>query len=59
MFDALLLYHMWLLLQLTEPYVVGKFYTLTTGSNENRWDKMKSRLVEIVKSFQVSERFVG
>lgn len=37
----------------------GKFYTLTTGSNENRWGKMKERLVEIVKSFQVSERFTG
>ncbi|DBB12495.1 TPA: Oxygen-evolving enhancer protein 2-3, chloroplastic [Trebouxia sp. C0006] len=37
----------------------GKFYTLTTGSNENRWSKMKERLVEVVKSFQVSERFTG
>lgn len=37
----------------------GKFYTLTTGSNENRWDKMKQKLVEVVKSFSVSERFTG
>lgn len=37
----------------------GKFYTLTTGSNENRWSKMKERLVEVVKSFQVSERYTG
>lgn len=37
----------------------GKFYTLTTGSNENRWEKMKPRLVEVVKSFQVTERFTG
>lgn len=37
----------------------GKFYTLTTGSNENRWEKMKTRLVEIIKSFQVTERFTG
>ena len=40
-------------------HIAGKFYTLTTGSNENRWEKMKQRLVEVVKSFQVSERYTG
>lgn len=37
----------------------GKFYTLVTGSNDNRWGKMKERLVEVVKSFQVSDRFAA
>lgn len=31
----------------------GKFYTLTTGSNERRWDKMKDRLKTVVESFQI------
>ncbi|XP_031487516.1 psbP-like protein 1, chloroplastic isoform X2 [Nymphaea colorata] len=31
----------------------GKFYTLTTGSNERRWDKMKEKLHTVVDSFKV------
>ncbi|KAL7119209.1 hypothetical protein ACP275_02G049700 [Erythranthe tilingii] len=31
----------------------GKFYTVTTGSNERRWDKMKDRLKTVVESFQI------
>lgn len=35
----------------------GKFYTLTTGSNEKRWGKMKPRLEQVIGSFEVVERF--
>ncbi|CAK7325625.1 unnamed protein product [Dovyalis caffra] len=31
----------------------GKFYTLTTGSNERRWEKMKDKLQTIVDSFEI------
>ncbi|EEF30409.1 psbP-like protein 1, chloroplastic [Ricinus communis] len=31
----------------------GKFYTLTTGANERRWDKMKDKLHEITDSFKI------
>ncbi|KAJ8553732.1 hypothetical protein K7X08_024410 [Anisodus acutangulus] len=31
----------------------GKFYTLTTGANERRWEKMKDRLHTVVDSFQL------
>ncbi|KAL4278582.1 hypothetical protein GQ457_03G027430 [Hibiscus cannabinus] len=31
----------------------GKFYTLTTGANERRWDKMKDRLMTVVDSFKI------
>ncbi|MBA0786248.1 hypothetical protein Gotri_024891, partial [Gossypium trilobum] len=31
----------------------GKFYTLTTGANERRWDKMKERLLTVVDSFKI------
>ncbi|KAE8653687.1 PsbP-like protein 1 isoform 2 [Hibiscus syriacus] len=31
----------------------GKFYTLTTGANERRWDKMKDRLVTVVDFFKI------
>ncbi|KAL5719441.1 phycocyanin alpha-subunit phycocyanobilin lyase [Ranunculus cassubicifolius] len=31
----------------------GKFYTLTTGSNERRWNKMKDKLITVVNSFKV------
>ncbi|XP_074304658.1 psbP-like protein 1, chloroplastic [Silene latifolia] len=31
----------------------GKFYTLTTGANERRWDKMKDRLNTVIDSFKV------
>ncbi|KAG8379331.1 hypothetical protein BUALT_Bualt07G0077300 [Buddleja alternifolia] len=30
----------------------GKFYTLTTGAKERRWEKMKDRLKTVVDSFQ-------
>ncbi|XP_010554599.1 PREDICTED: psbP-like protein 1, chloroplastic [Tarenaya hassleriana] len=32
----------------------GKFYTLTTGANERRWEKMKERLHAVVDSFKIS-----
>lgn len=32
----------------------GKFYTLTTGANERRWEKMKDKLHTVVDSFKVS-----
>ncbi|XP_058109814.1 psbP-like protein 1, chloroplastic isoform X2 [Magnolia sinica] len=35
----------------------GKFYTLTTGANERRWEKMKDRLHTIVDSFEIFEVF--
>ncbi|XP_014497244.1 psbP-like protein 1, chloroplastic [Vigna radiata var. radiata] len=31
----------------------GKFYTLTTGANERRWEKMKERLQTVVESFKI------
>ncbi|KAG6401804.1 hypothetical protein SASPL_138670 [Salvia splendens] len=31
----------------------GRFYTVTTGANERRWDKMKDRLKTVVDSFQI------
>lgn len=31
----------------------GTFYTLTTGSNERRWSKMKDKLQTCVRSFQL------
>lgn len=31
----------------------GKFYTLTTGANERRWEKMKERLHTVVDSFKI------
>ncbi|KAF5733807.1 psbP-like protein 1 chloroplastic [Tripterygium wilfordii] len=31
----------------------GKFYTLTTGANERRWEKMKDRLHTVVNSFKL------
>uniref|UniRef100_A0A0F7GX77 PsbP-like protein 1 n=1 Tax=Pelargonium fulgidum TaxID=73198 RepID=A0A0F7GX77_9ROSI len=31
----------------------GKFYTLTTGANERRWEKMKDKLHTVVESFTV------
>ncbi|KAL2935443.1 PsbP-like protein 1 chloroplastic [Bienertia sinuspersici] len=34
-------------------HVSGMFYTLTTGANERRWDKMKDRLYTVVDSFRV------
>ena len=37
----------------------GNFYTLVTGSNERRWDKIRPRLEEIAKSFTVVDRFAA
>uniref|UniRef100_A0A1D1YHI8 PsbP-like protein 1, chloroplastic n=1 Tax=Anthurium amnicola TaxID=1678845 RepID=A0A1D1YHI8_9ARAE len=31
----------------------GKFYTLTTGANERRWDKMKDKLHAVIDSFKI------
>ncbi|XVE69112.1 hypothetical protein DITRI_Ditri09bG0124500 [Diplodiscus trichospermus] len=31
----------------------GKFYTLRTGANERRWDKMKGRLHTVIDSFKI------
>ncbi|KAG9453667.1 hypothetical protein H6P81_006571 [Aristolochia fimbriata] len=31
----------------------GKFYTLTTGANERRWEKMKDKLNTVVDSFKI------
>ncbi|KAL1189539.1 PsbP-like protein 1 [Cardamine amara subsp. amara] len=32
----------------------GNFYTLTTGANERRWEKMKDRLHTVVDSFKIT-----
>lgn len=37
----------------------GNFYTLVTGANERRWDKIRPRLEEIAKSFTVVDRFAA
>nr|ABG66118.1 PsbP family protein, expressed [Oryza sativa Japonica Group] len=34
----------------------GKFYTLTTGANERRWEKIKDRLHTVVDSFKIEAR---
>ncbi|XP_021910570.1 psbP-like protein 1, chloroplastic [Carica papaya] len=31
----------------------GKFYTLTTGANERRWEKMKDKLHTVIDSFKI------
>ncbi|KAK4789982.1 hypothetical protein SAY86_017286 [Trapa natans] len=31
----------------------GKFYNLTTGSNERRWEKMKDKLTTVIDSFKI------
>ncbi|RVW49390.1 PsbP-like protein 1, chloroplastic [Vitis vinifera] len=31
----------------------GKFYTVTTGANERRWEKMKDKLHTVIDSFQI------
>ncbi len=31
----------------------GKFYTLTTGANKKRWDKVQDKLKTVVKSFEL------
>lgn len=35
----------------------GQFYTITTGANEKRWDKVKNKLQVVVNSFEVVDRF--
>ncbi|KAI4384460.1 hypothetical protein MLD38_002615 [Melastoma candidum] len=37
----------------------GKFYTLTTGANERRWEKMKDKLETVVDSFKVFTVYDG
>lgn len=32
----------------------GKFYTMTTGANQRRWEKMKDRLQTVIESFKIS-----
>ncbi|CAL5372205.1 unnamed protein product [Camellia sinensis] len=31
----------------------GRFYTVTTGANERRWEKMKDKLHTVIDSFQI------
>ena len=35
----------------------GKLYTLVTGSNERRWDKVKDKLELVARSFVVSTKY--
>ncbi|WVZ06889.1 hypothetical protein V8G54_020235 [Vigna mungo] len=35
------------------PNYTRKFYTLTTGANERRWEKMKERLQTVIESFKI------
>lgn len=35
----------------------GKFYTLLTGANERRWNKMGDKVKAIVQSFEVVDRY--
>jgi PsbP len=37
--------------------LAGKFYTLVTGANEKRWDKVKDTLETVVKSFTVVNKY--
>ena len=34
----------------------GNLYTLTTGSNEFRWSKMKNKVDDVVDSFEVFDK---
>jgi hypothetical protein len=34
-------------------FMAGKFYTLTTGANERRWEKMKDKLQMVIDSFEI------
>lgn len=34
-------------------HLTGNFYTLTTGSNEKRWNRVKDRLETTVRSFSL------
>jgi PsbP len=45
---------------LTFMYVhAGKLYTLVTGANERRWDKVKEKLETVARSFVVSTKYEG
>lgn len=44
---------------LAAHWLAGNFYTLVTGANERRWDKIRPRLEEIAKSFTVVDRFAA
>ena len=35
----------------------GKLYTLVTGANERRWDKMKDQLETVAQSFVVNTKY--
>jgi photosystem II oxygen-evolving enhancer protein 2 len=35
----------------------GKLYTLVTGANERRWDKVKSQLETVARSFVVATKY--
>lgn len=37
----------------------GKLYTLVTGANERRWDKVKEKLETVARSFVVSTKYEG
>lgn len=52
----LIFLHLYLVMTLkhTSLCCAGKFYTLTTGANERRWDKMKDRLHTVIDSFKIT-----
>lgn len=35
----------------------GKLYTLVTGANERRWDRMKDQLETVAQSFVVNTKY--
>ena len=37
----------------------GKLYTMVTGANERRWDKMKDQLETVAQSFIVNTKYSG
>jgi hypothetical protein len=41
------------------PVCAGKLYTLVTGANERRWDKVKDKLETVARSFVVSTKYEG
>lgn len=42
-----------------EQSCAGNFYTLVTGSNERRWNKMQDKLNTIIDSFTVGNSYVA
>ena len=46
-------------LALTVDMRAGKLYTLVTGANERRWDKMKDQLETVAQSFVVNTKYSG